>query len=97
MKAVFLTDGPSRRIKVGNQEIPVKRTSPRNMAAAGRTTGLVIQALRYLGRPNVSWERISHLRDLLKAKDRRELRRDLRFAPAWMHPLLRSLSDEERA
>src|ERR1700690_3234158 len=35
-KAVFLTDGPSRRLKVGAQEIILKRTTPRAMAAAGR-------------------------------------------------------------
>src|SRR5579864_4463424 len=41
-KAVFLTDGPSRRLKVGANEIILKRTTPRAMAAAGRMSGLVI-------------------------------------------------------
>ena len=49
-KAVFLTDGTNRKIKVGNHEIILKQTTPKNMATAGRTSGLVIQALRYRSR-----------------------------------------------
>ncbi|MBI2932274.1 MAG: hypothetical protein HYY16_11535 [Planctomycetes bacterium] len=96
MKAVFLTDGASRRIKVGRREIILKRTTPRNMATAGRTSGLVIQALRYLGRAHVSSERIAHLRQLLTDKDRKELLADFRLAPAWMHPFLRAIAGDER-
>jgi hypothetical protein len=40
----FLTDGTSRTVKAGPMQIVLKRTTPRQMAAAGRTSGLVIQA-----------------------------------------------------
>jgi len=52
-KAIFLTDATDRRITVGHQEIILTRTTPKNMATAGRTSGLVIQALRYLA--SVTW------------------------------------------
>jgi len=48
-KVVFLTDGPSRTVKIGRQEIQLRRTTPRNMAAAGRLSGLLMQALRASG------------------------------------------------
>ena len=35
-KAVFLTDGPSRTVKIGPTTIQLRRTTPRNMEAAGR-------------------------------------------------------------
>jgi hypothetical protein len=53
-KVVFLTNGPERRRKVGNQEIVLKRTTPKNMPTAGRASGLVIQALRYLGQNHIA-------------------------------------------
>jgi hypothetical protein len=87
-KAVFLTDGPSRRLKVGAQEIVLRRTTPRAMAAAGRMSGLVIQGLKYLGQQHVSMERIAPLRKLLSEKDRKQLKQDLPLAPAWMRPFL---------
>ena len=55
-KVVFLTDATDRCIRVGSQEIVLKRTTPKNMATAGRTSGLVIQALRHLGKDHVDDE-----------------------------------------
>src|SRR5277367_3155502 len=55
-KAVFLTDGPSRIVKIGPTAIQLCRTTARNMAAAGRLSGLLIQALRVLGKEHVTQE-----------------------------------------
>jgi hypothetical protein len=97
-KAVFLTDGPSCRLKVGASEIVLKRTTPRAMAAAGRMSGLVIQGLKHLGRPHVTMERIAPLRKLLSEKDRKQLKQDMPLAPAWMHPFLQAVAEgKERA
>src|SRR5439155_17175905 len=52
-KAVFLTDGPSRTVKIGPTTIQLRRTTAKNMAAAGRLSGLLIQALRALGKEHV--------------------------------------------
>jgi hypothetical protein len=42
MKIVFLTNGSPRRIQLGKFQIVLKRTTPRNMATAGKVSGLVI-------------------------------------------------------
>src|ERR1700676_3793516 len=49
-KAIFLTDGPARTVKIGSTTIQLRQTTARNMAAAGRLIGLLIQALRELGK-----------------------------------------------
>jgi hypothetical protein len=92
-KAVFLTDGPSRTVKIGPMTIQLRQTTPRNMAAAGRLSGLVIQALRELGASHVTLERIAHLKRTIPAGRRSELLNDLTLAPAWMHPILRALAE----
>jgi hypothetical protein len=91
-KVVFLTDGPSRTVKIGRQEIQLRRTTPRNMAAAGRLSGLLMQAFRHLGKEHITPERMEHLKRTLPAKERKQLLKDLRLAPAWMHPLFRQLA-----
>jgi hypothetical protein len=93
-KAVFLTDGPTRTVKIGPTTIQLRRTTARNMAAAGRLTGLLIQALRELGKEHVTKERREHLKRTLPADKRRELLKDLKLAPAWMHPIFRELAEE---
>jgi hypothetical protein len=91
-KAVFLTDGPSRRVKIGRQEIQLRHTSPRNMATAGRLSGLLMQAFRFLGKQHITPERITHLKRTLPEKERRKLLKDLPLAPTWMHSLFRELA-----
>jgi hypothetical protein len=94
-KAVFLTDGPSRTVKIGPMTIQLRRTTAKNMAAAGRLSGLVIQALRELGKEHVTPERRAQLKRSLPAQKRQELIKDIKLAPAWMHPIFRELAEEK--
>ncbi len=96
-RVVFLTDGKPRKVHYGRQVIELRRASPRMMSAAGRMTGLVIAGLRYIGKANVSPERVAHLRKLLSPEDRRRLLDDLPLAPVWMHPYFRSIANKKDA
>lgn len=91
-KLVFLTDGPTRKVRFGRQEIILHRTTPRNMATAGRKSGTIIQALRHLGQRHVDDQVIRTLQRQLTAADRATIRKDLRYAPAWIADILRKLS-----
>jgi hypothetical protein len=92
-KSIFLTDGRNRRIKVGGNEIILKHTTPRAMAAAGRLSGLLIQAFKYLGQPSVTMERIAPLQRGLSEKDRQGIKKDIPLAPAWMRPFLQAIAE----
>jgi hypothetical protein len=94
-KAVFLTDGPARTVKVDPTTIQLRRTTPKNMATAGRLSGLLIQALRELDQEHMTQERRDHLKRTLLAKKRRELLKDLRLAPAWIHPIFCELAEKK--
>jgi hypothetical protein len=84
-KIVYLTDGPEKSVRVGNQTIQLRRTTPKNMATASSTSGLVIQAFRYLGEKGVTSDHIATLRRVLSPEDRTRLSSDRIYAPAWMH------------
>ncbi|MEI8368264.1 MAG: DUF6088 family protein [Planctomycetia bacterium] len=93
-KVVFLTDGPSRTIRIGATTIQLRRTTPKNMETAGRLSGMVIQAFRELGKDHVTPERITHLKRTIPAAKRRELLDDIPFAPGWMQPIFRDLAGD---
>jgi len=92
MRVFFLTDGPEREIKLGNLEITFKRTTPRNMATAGRVSGLVIQALRWLGKRGVDERTVRHLRKSLDDEAKRQLLADVRRAPIWIAEIMREIA-----
>ncbi len=91
-KVVFLTSGRARKVKLGKLLIELRPTTPRRVAAAGRTSGLVLAALRYLGKTHITPERIARLRKTLSPTDRKRLLTDLPSAPVWLHPHLRAIA-----
>lgn len=94
-KAVFLTDGPSRTVKIGSMTIQLRQTTARNMATAGSLSGMLIQAFRELGQDHVTPERIAHLTKTLPLDKRKQITKDLKFAPEWMRPIFFVLAEEK--
>ena len=90
-KIVFLTDGSNRTVQINKRQIVLKKTTPRNMATAGRVSGLVIQALRYLGQGYDDQVMIGKLKKRLTDDDKLRLMKDIRYAPAWIGDIFRQL------
>ncbi|MDO8662516.1 MAG: DUF6088 family protein [Candidatus Omnitrophota bacterium] len=91
-KIVLLTDGSARVVQVGNWHIKFKKTTPKNMATAGKISGLVFQALRFIGLENIDEIVIRKLNRLPK-KEKQILIADLRYAPVWMEKVIRRLQE----
>ena len=89
MKIVYLTDGSARNIKVGNYTISFVRTSPKNVAAIGKISRLAIQALKSIGKENVTQKEIEHIQNVLMKEKITHLEHDLRIAPAWIKEIIR--------
>ena len=92
-RTVFLTDGRSRRVRFGKQEIILRHTTLRNMATAGTTSGMVIQALRWIGRRHMDDHIRALLASQLKDDDKRRLIADARYAPAWVAGIMRRVAE----
>jgi hypothetical protein len=94
-KIVFFTDGPNRKVQVGKRTIVLKRTTPKSMATAGRISGLVIQALRYLKQGNIDSMVVTKLRKRLSDDDKSTLMKDIRYAPAWIGNIFRKIQERK--
>jgi hypothetical protein len=66
---------------------------PRNMAAQGKS-GLVIQAMRRLGKSRVTEEVVAQIGRQLNEADREQLKKDLPYAPGWIAQCLRQPAQE---
>lgn len=87
-KIIFLTEGPSRRVKIGNQEIIFKKTTKKMMFAAGTREGLLIQAMKHLGKDQIDHPLRMQIAKFLKNRSKNEIRKNIRFAPAWIRALI---------
>ena len=92
VRAVYLTDGRARTVSLGQQQIVFKHAATRQMATAGRISGTVIQALRWLGRDHIDATTIATLRRRLSDDDKKQLLQDLRYAPAWVAAIVQQVA-----
>lgn len=85
---IFLTEGPSRTVKIGNQTIVLKHAAFSQMIGAGTEAGIVIQAIRAFG-PNGAKEiPVAAISEKLPATVKSEIKRLLPAAPVWAQPVL---------
>ncbi len=83
-KIVFLTDGRDRKVKIHNQSLIFRHASPKNMAICGKKSEMILQSLRYLGKRGVDDDVIDRLNTILSDKDKKHLKKDIRYAPEWV-------------
>ncbi|MFI0348585.1 MAG: DUF6088 family protein [Chthoniobacterales bacterium] len=88
-KIEYLTEGPTRRIMIGKLPIILKQTTALNLATAGKITGTVIQALRFLRKEQVGSDTIEKLRSCLNDEEKQQLLKDIPLAPAWIGNIFR--------
>ena len=69
-RITYLSDGPNRKIEVGKQTVYFKHAQPKEMRTEGEISSLVVQALRYLGKDEMSPEIIARLRSRLSPAER---------------------------
>lgn len=88
-KPVYLSDGRSRRVRVGPYELQIKHVAPKELPTGSRTSALVFQALRHLGRQAMDEGTVKTLRAALSARQKRELLEDSRYTTDWIASVVR--------
>ena len=89
MNVVYLTDGSARKIKIGNQTIVFKKTSPKNLYFESKLSSLIIQSLKSLKENNIN-ETIKHkLSDIIKQSGEVvKIKKDIKNAPIWIQKII---------
>jgi len=90
---VFLTDGPSRTVRIGRQVIVLKHAAPSKMVGAGSEAGVVIQAVRSFGPSGTGEIPVNSLSERLTPPVKADLRRLASAAPAWSQPILKKIAE----
>lgn len=92
---VYLTDGPSRVIKIEEKDgktsytITFKHASPKNFALRGKISSQVVQALKAIGEKNLTKSILEKVESLIMRENLDDLNHDLTVAPAWITKLIK--------
>jgi hypothetical protein len=96
MNVVYLTDGAARKITIGRRKIVFKKTTPKNLAAIGKISGLAIQAMKEIGKDKITNTEIDIITEQLKKEVPNRLGHDIRLAPEWIRIIMRKALKTEK-
>lgn len=91
LNVIYLTDGAARKVKIDNRTITFKKATPKNVAAVGEISRLAIQALRTIGKENVTEDEIKKIQQWLSKEKKNRLQHDLQFAPVWIRDIMQQV------
>ena len=89
---LYLTEGPSRTVKIGNQTVTLKHAASSKMLGAGTEAGIVLQAVRSYGQKRVHEIPVQALAGKLPRAVKSAVKRLAVAAPAWTHPVLQQIT-----
>lgn len=94
---VYLTSGSSRRIVLREQTITLKRSVPRNFACKNDFMATLIQALKSIGKDNVTDEHRQTIAGLLQRHlDEKTYIDDLKTAPIWVRKFISEIIKQNK-
>jgi hypothetical protein len=95
MKAIYLTNGTPRTIKLGKRTIVFKHSVPKMFSYKSKTFPMVVLALKEIGEENITEEIISSLKEVLSKEKKQDLiRHDYNLAPQWIRKKLLLLKEQ---
>ena len=95
MNVVYLTDGSARKIKIGNQTIVFKKTSPKNLSFESQLSSLLIQALKSKKEVNITETDKRRLKEIIsKSNELEKIKKDIRIAPVWIRKMVLQILSE---
>ncbi len=94
-KPVYLTDGRSRKVRIGNFLIVVKHVAPKELPVGNQMSATVLQALRYLGKEAIDSTVINRIRKALLPKYRSKLLLDSKYTTDWIADAVRKIAGDQ--
>jgi len=88
VKPLFLTNGRSRILSIGNIEVKLRKVSPRKLILAGTLAGIAVSALWHLTKEEISLKTIERIEQVLPAEEFEKLTAVKASLPSWVTLLI---------
>jgi 6-pyruvoyl-tetrahydropterin synthase len=92
LKAVYLTDGSQREIKIGKRSIQFKKTVPKSFAIKDELLHLIVQAFKEMGQKEVSEIFLNQIQPKVLQLNNEVVQKQLKYAPVWIQKQINNLS-----
>lgn len=91
---VYLSDGPSRQYEIGNHALAFKKSVLKDVGFKYRESGLIVQALKALGKEHVDQGVVDSIRLRLDLKSCENILKDTRAVTGWIYQTIKQVCRE---
>lgn len=91
---VYLSDGPSRQYTIGEHTLAFRKSALKDAGFKYRNSGLLVQALKALGKERVNQRVIEILRQQFQTKDYERILKDTRSVTGWIYQIIKQVCGE---
>lgn len=95
LKALYMTDGTPRIIKIGNRTIDFQKTSPKILDIKNELLVLLIGALKELGKDNITSEIAHKIKEIINKGGKKDIFNELNKAPNWIIKLIKNIIEND--
>ncbi|CYU44826.1 hypothetical protein HO629_06100 [Streptococcus suis] len=89
----YISDGRYVNFLIGNTKLVFKRTTNSTISNMSQLTALVIQAIKAIGKDNISEEQILYLKKRLTKSDKEKLLEEGKTTSAWIYKILKKIGE----
>ena len=89
----YISSGRYKEYKIGDTVLEFKKVNPGEIANMSLKTATVIQAIKSLGKEDISREAIQKIRENLTEKERIDLMNESKSVPAWVYEVIREICE----
>ncbi|HER2358283.1 TPA: hypothetical protein VJV32_001703 [Streptococcus pyogenes] len=89
----YISSGRYKEYKIGDTVLEFKKVNPGEIANMSLKTATVIQAIKSLGKENITNEVIQKIRENLSEKERKDLMNESKSVPSWIYEVIREISE----
>lgn len=94
-KYVYLSDGPNRTYTIGNSELVFRKISTKESGFQFHQSAIIVQALKSLGKEQITPKVIATMREWLDPKLRGRILKDTQTVTGWVFEAIREICCEE--
>lgn len=89
----YISSGRYKEYKIGDTVLEFKKVNPGEIANMSLKTATVIQAIKSLGKDNITSEVIQKIRENLTEKERTDLMNESKSVPSWIYEVIREICE----
>ena len=87
----YISDGPYHEFQVGNITLEFKHRNNREISGMSALTALIIQALKALGKGNITESQMEMIRRRLSEEDKERIQQEARQSTIWIYETIRQI------